>query len=375
MNFKSKKITFIIPSLAGGGAEGVCVNIANGLAERHWKVTLVVLNMNESVYHEMLSEKVKLVVLNINNARYSFKALYRYIKNNSVKKIVVFNYELAAVLNLIRILTMLNFYLIARNINSITEVVKNGNCGFTSKLRIWLTLKLYKKSDHIVNQCEGMKSDLLSIFPNIEHKCSTIYNPVNKKIEDYAKSTEFDAVEKLDYVLCTGRLENQKAFHYAIEAFAEIAERYPRLRLKIVGQGSLEAKLRELTVNLQVAEKVDFEGFQKNIIPYYIHAKATLLTSLYEGFPNVLIESITLGTPVVAFDCKSGPKEIIKPLRNGILIENKNVKEFGKAIDSIVSGKKLMTGKSINRTAKKFNHLSVVLQWESLIGMTKVDSH
>ncbi|HCF7766073.1 TPA: glycosyltransferase, partial [Vibrio cholerae] len=179
----------------------------------------------------------------------------------------------------------------------------------------------YGKCDHIINQCQAMRDDLISVFPNLADKTSVIYNPVAKHVEDYAKAYDLTQVEKQDYLLCVGRLEKQKAFHYAIEGFAGIANDFPTLRLKIVGQGSLEQSLKQCAQDLGVADRVDFEGFQADMIPYYLHAKATLLTSLYEGFPNVLIESITLGTPVVAFDCPSGPREIIQEGVNGYLAD------------------------------------------------------
>nr|WP_302051603.1 glycosyltransferase [Vibrio cholerae] len=159
-------------------------------------------------------------------------------------------------------------------------------------------------------------------------KTSVIYNPVAKHVEDYAKAHDLTLVEKQDYLLCVGRLEKQKAFHYAIESFAGIVNDFPTLRLKIVGQGSLEQSLKQCAIDFGVADRVDFEGFQADMIPYYLHAKATLLTSLYEGFPNVLIESITLGTPVVAFDCPSGPREIIQDGVNGYLVEYLSVQDL-----------------------------------------------
>ena len=83
-----------------------------------------------------------------------------------------------------------------------------------------------------------------------------------------------------------GRLERQKAFHYAIEGFARLTKEFSSLRLKIVGAGILENDLKKCANDFGVRDRVDFEGFKKDIIPYYLGAKATLLTSLYEGFPK-----------------------------------------------------------------------------------------
>ena len=74
---------------------------------------------------------------------------------------------------------------------------------------------------------------------------------------------------------------------------ARISKKFPSLRLKIMGIGS-QKKIKNIAKNFGVIDRVDFEGFQKNIIPYYLYAKATLLTSLYEGFPNSLISRLNL---------------------------------------------------------------------------------
>src|SRR5690606_37684775 len=81
----------------------------------------------------------------------------------------------------------------------------------------------------------------------------------------------------------------------------------------------LEKELKNLALDLGISDRVVFKGYQSDIIPFYLNAKVTLLTSLFEGFPNVLLESIALGTPVVAFNCPSGPSEIIINGINGYL--------------------------------------------------------
>lgn len=315
------KITLFISSLAGGGSEGVCVNVANGLADHGWQVDLVVLHTNNSAYLKRVSHKVNLVVLGVDHARHAPLPLLRYIRQHKPEKMLVFNYELAVLAVMLRSLFRFKTKIIARNINTFSKNTTQPQGIWQRYIVTPLINHFYGKCDHIINQCQAMRDDLISVFPNLADKTSVIYNPVAKHVEDYAKAYDLTQVEKQDYLLCVGRLEKQKAFHYAIEGFAGIANDFPTLRLKIVGQGSLEQSLKQCAQDLGVADRVDFEGFQADMIPYYLHAKATLLTSLYEGFPNVLIESITLGTPVVAFDCPSGPREIIQEGVNGYLAD------------------------------------------------------
>ncbi|MDC3188094.1 glycosyltransferase, partial [Candidatus Pelagibacter sp.] len=338
-NLSNRKITILISSLSGGGAEGVSVNIANSFANDGWEVDLVVLHLKNATYLDRVSNKVNLVVLNVNNARYSAWPLLKYIRRKGPDIIFVFNYELAALLVIVRNLLRFKTKIIARNMNTFTKVsniAKEKNLWIRVVVR-FLIDKFYSKADHIVNQSHAMREDLISVHPQLKHNSSVIYNPVAKHIEDYANSNDLNNIKKKDYLLCVGRLEKQKAFHYAIKGFAGIANKFPNLRLKIVGKGSLEKELRQNAIDFGVEDRVDFEGFQKHMIPYYLYAKATLLTSLYEGYPNVLVESITLKTPVVAFDCPSGPSEIIKDKINGYLVKYQDVDELMKKLVLVLS--------------------------------------
>lgn len=327
-----KKITFLIGSLAGGGAEGVCVTLANGLAEQGWQVELLVLNLNDAAYHERVSDKVKLVVLDVSHVRYVGLPLLKYVREYKPETMLVFNYELAVMLVILRGLFRFKTTIVARNNNTLSKR-RNQVQGIWKKYVVKpMVHGFYCKVDHVINQCRAMREDLIALYPELANKSSVIYNPVAKHIEDYVKTHDLTQVEKKDYVLCVGRLEEQKAFHYAIEGFACVAEEFPDLRLKIVGLGSLEQDLKQCAVDFGVAERVDFEGFKKDMIPYYLHAKATVLTSLYEGFPNVMVESITLGSPVIAFDCPSGPREIIEDGVNGYLVDYKDTTQLAEKI-------------------------------------------
>lgn len=362
----NKKITLIISSLSGGGAEGVCVSIANSFANNDWQVDLVILNLHDEVYLSRLSDKVNLIVLNVDHARYSIMPLLRYIYKNKIKTFLVFNYELTVILVILRSILRLKIKIISRNINTLSIKLKQFE-----KQNFWtrhivrsLIEYLYHKTDHVVNQCQAMRNDLITYFPKLSHNTSIIYNPLPMHLLDYAKDYDLKQIKKQNYLLCVGRLEKQKAFHFAIEAFAGVVDKFPNLRLKIVGKGSLEKDLKQKALDYNVADKVDFEGFQIDIIPFYLYANGTLLTSIYEGYPNVLIESIAMNTPVVSFDCPGGPREIIKNGVNGLLVKYLDVNDLKDKISYLLQNKFECKGlkvsiekNQINQVFKKYENL------------------
>ena len=364
---KKKKIVFLNSSLVAGGSEGVCVTLANNFADKGWDVDLVILNLLDENYLKSISNKVNLVVLNVNKVRYSVLSLLKYIYKKKPKTFLVFNYELSVILLIIRYLFNVNFKVIARNNSTFSHIPEQLSKDNLWKKYVFLPLLkiFYCKSDYIINQCKAMQEDLIRYYPEITSKTNVIYNPVAKYIESFAINNDLLKIKKKNYLLCVGRLEKEKAFHYAIKAFAELSSEFPKLRLKIVGKGSLEKKLKQFAKNYKIHDRVDFEGFKKNLVPYYIHAKATILTSLFEGFPNVLIESIFLNTPVVAFDCKSGPSEIIDNGINGYLVKYQDVEELKKKISIIISG--AFYNKKFNHTVIRNNLEEVSQNYEKFI--------
>ena len=363
---EEKKITFLISSLAGGGAQGVCVNLANFLAEKGWNITLVVLHLNNSVHHASLSNLVTLKVLNVAHARGSFLPLYNYLKQEKTRRILVFNYELTIILVFIRYFSGLQIKIFARNINNFSNKMRSPETFWLKYLVNPLIRRGYCKIDHIINQCSDMEKDLLSVYPQLKGRTSVIFNPVNRLVERVGRG-EVTHVKNdgLKYFLCVGRLEKQKAFHNAINAFAKVAPLLTSFKLKIVGQGSLQQELKELVENLGLQNRVDFEGFHRDIIPFFQGATATLLTSNYEGFPNVLVESITLGTPVISFDCPSGPSEIVQNGINGYLIPHGDVDAFACALEKSIETK--WDSLVVKKTAEEFSMGNVGEQYASLL--------
>lgn len=363
----NKKITFLISTLSGGGAEGVCVGIANSFAMNNWEVDLVILNLKNEAYLSRLSHKVNLIVLNQNHARYSAVSLLRYILKNNIKTFMVFNYELSIVLIILRIIFNLKLRIISRNISTFSAKMNQFfHLSHWDRFIVAPLIKFfYDRADYVINQSQGMRDDLILMYPHLKKVSSVIFNPVPNYLIDFSKKNDLSKIKKENYLLCIGRLEKLKGFHHAIEAFSGIVKKYPYLRLKIVGKGSQEENLKKVAKKYSVTDKVDFEGFHKEIIPFYLHARVTILPSLYEGYPNVLIESIAMNTPVIAFDCPSGPNEIIKDGINGYLVKNQDLDDLRKKMLNFPYDK--FEYKDLVNSIEK-NHLDVVFkQYEKIV--------
>jgi glycosyltransferase involved in cell wall biosynthesis len=360
-----EKLIIFIGSLRGGGAERVCVTLSNELASKGAEIDLVVLNLDRAIWHTELSDKVNLVNLKVAHTRGAFFAYKKYLKKVDPKIILSFNSQISVVLIVLRLMFRLKFTLFSRNINYLS-ISRNASRNFWNAYVVKISTKLlYPMSDCIIAQCEAMKTDLVETLRIKESKIVVINNPVNRKFESLSGSQRSAILSGQDYLLCIGRLDRQKSFHYAITAFSRIAQKHQALRLKIVGKGALESKLREQVIALGVADRVDFEGFQGDITPYYLSAKATVLTSLYEGFPNVLVESLAMGIPIVSFDCSSGPSEIVQNGVNGYLVEYKNVDHLEQCLSRVVNHK--FCQKRIRKTSAKFSTNKIIEKYINVL--------
>ncbi|MGL5413929.1 glycosyltransferase [Cetobacterium sp.] len=213
--------------------------------------------------------------------------------------------------------------------------------------RIKLYRKTFKNYRNIVVICDDMKKELEEIYPEYVEKTVRIYNPmdfdiIKAKAEDRSEITlEDEKLLKNDFFIAVSRLVEVKNRVGLVEIFAELKKKGIKEKLYILGEGedrpNIERKIKEL--NLE--EDVLLLGQKKNPFPYMKAAKMFLHTSRGEGLPTVFIESMLCDTIVVAYDCPTGPREILEDGKAGGLVPLGDQKTFEKVVLNILSDKEL----------------------------------
>jgi len=215
-----------------------------------------------------------------------------------------------------------------------------------------------------------LKKDLEKKFNIIKKKIEIIYNPIDS--EKIMKLKE-EEVEDLrikgckSFIIAVGRLTKQKGYPYLLRAYSRICKEIYE-KLIILGTGEDEEKLKSLVNELGIRDSVFFLGFQKN--PYKFMKRASLFvsSSLWEGFPNVILEAKALGVPVISTDCHSGPSEIITNGKNGILVPPADEKALSEAMLNLLKNKNLRRRFSIKgkKRAEYFSIEKILPQYEEL---------
>jgi N-acetylgalactosamine-N,N'-diacetylbacillosaminyl-diphospho-undecaprenol 4-alpha-N-acetylgalactosaminyltransferase len=172
-----------------------------------------------------------------------------------------------------------------------------------------------------------------------------IKNPIQNKKMDILKKEKIKI--KYQYIVAAGRLNKLKAFDVLIRSFHR-AKIEKNIKLVIIGEGEERQKLESLINDLDLCGSVKLLGLKSNPFKYMYNAKFLVSTSTYEGSPNVVIEALYCGVPVIATDCPTGPSEIIRNNHNGILVPVNDIDKISNAINNLCSDKILYNMLKVN---------------------------
>lgn len=191
-----------------------------------------------------------------------------------------------------------------------------------------------------------------------------ISNPI--LFEDIKRESQKAIDLNFEFIVCAGRMNDDiKQFDKLILAYSNSILPQKSIKLVLLGDGANKMKLQELAKSLEMEQYVVFEGHVKNPYSYFAKSKFLVLSSLYEGLPMVILESLASGTPVIAFDCPSGPSEIISNEVNGLLIENQNFDELIRGMNLMVENETLYSHCKNNaiESVNKFSVENIGSQW------------
>lgn len=314
-----KRVALFLPSLHGGGAERAMVTFGRELLRRGFAVDVVVVQRIGALLG-ILPDGMRVVDLKRSRMVQALPALIRYI--NSELPDAVFS-------------TITHANLLAAAATRLTRhrpitVVRQSNAPLTepkaslsSSISHRLIPLLYPWADGIIAVSRGVGEQLAqmssSLAPLVTVSPTPVISPEILALGDEPLSHPWFEAGGPPVVVAAGRLEPQKGFSTLLRAFERV-RRTEAARLIIIGEGRERGRLEGEIRQLNLTEDVDMPGFQKNPFAFMKRAQSFVLSSQYEGLPNVLIQAMAFGTPVVATDCESGPAEILENGRYGALV-------------------------------------------------------
>jgi glycosyltransferase involved in cell wall biosynthesis len=248
----------------------------------------------------------------------------RYIKNHRINTVMSFLYRANYINILAKVLGV--EYKAILNVRSTTSRYLSE--GIRGKINLFLIKHLFNRSDLIISNSMGVDRDLKSLM-NITSKTRVIYNPVDisaiKTQKNICMDIKFNFKTNVKYIISVGRIVPLKRNKDLIDAFHQLQKEDSNLEVIFLGDGILRDDLMTYCTELNIKRKVHFLGNVSNPFYYLSRSDIFVLNSQVEGFPNVLVEAMACGLPVISSDCMSGPREILRDSNYGHLYSVGNI--------------------------------------------------
>ncbi|MDA8092028.1 MAG: glycosyltransferase [Nitrospiraceae bacterium] len=329
----NKRILFVTLDLGGGGAERVLAHLLKNLDRGKFQPSVVVLKKDAPSYEVPEDVDVNYIrktkALDFFRLAFSLARLIREERPSAIISFLTYTNYLTA---FAKMLSGSKVPLLLNERTTISEDLKGQRFA-------WLKRKLvsyfYPKANCIIAVSKGVMGDLVSNYCISEGKCSVIYNPVD------LGDIETKAMEDVDHpwfkdssapvITACGRLGPEKNYPLLLKSLVSVLKQTD-IRLAVVGDGVLRTELESMAEKLGIRKNVLFLGHQLNPYKYMSRSRIFALSSNYEGFPNVLLEAMACGVPVISTRCPSGPGEIITDRVNGLLVPPGDEGAMAKAI-------------------------------------------
>jgi len=327
------KIALFLPSLRGGGAERVMLNLSKGLINHGYQVNLVLVKA-EGDYLSQVPAGVRIMDLKSPRVLLSLSGLINYLRHEQPIAMLSAMGHTNIIAIWAKRIAGVKTKLVVSEHSTLSKVTKQTR-NTRSRIMPLLMRFTYPKADAVIAVSKGVAEDLAQVIGLSRSLIQVIYNPVVDE-ELLAKSHEpldhpWFQPDEPPVILSVGRLTQVKDYSTLLRAFALVRAKVPA-RLMILGEGEDRSHLEKLTQELDIAEDVAMPGFVYNPYNYMAKAKVFALSSQWEGFGMVLVEAMACGTPVVSTNCPYGPSEILADGKYGKLVPVGNPETLAIAI-------------------------------------------
>lgn len=343
-----RKIFFVIDSLQNGGAERTVCNLANGFCYRGYDVSIIVFSGLKNCFYS-LDSKINLIFINGTKKRKFYKVLcLRRIMKRELNGIFI------------SFLPQICIYTYFASMFLKTRFILSERSDPNQYKRIYkfLLRRSFKKANGCVFQSE---QSLKFYFKNGSKKSAIILNPVGmQKPLHYPK-------ERKKIIFSVGRLMKEKNFPLLIDSFKRFSENHPDYKLHIIGNGPLKNELELLSNELNLKDKIIFEGPMNNWHSKCYDYACYVCSSNYEGMSNSLEEAACLGIPCVSTNCPSGGNaKLLNFGEFGLLVKTNSSLELSNAMSKIIDEKLIFDSQKLFDLCKTD---TIINNWENFINI------
>lgn len=356
-----KKIAFVVSHLSLGGAQRVITTLSNILIDKY-DITIISTVSKRPFY--TLDERIKVLPCFMDEEitmKGSFLGSFKL--NFKITRRVTLLLKKEKIDLVIGFITKTNVYsIIAAKYNKIPSIISERTNPVNDKIPLfWKRLRklVYPHADYVVVQTENAKNHYSEVI--IPEKLVILPNPISPEL-----AAKKEAINRDNVILNVGRLHWVKNQKLIIEAFASLNPK--DWQLLIIGEGAERQNL-ECAIKKTGNRNIHLLGSKENVANYYNKAKIFTFTSIFEGFPNALIEAMHFGMACVSTNCPSGPSELIEHGNNGFLISLNDVDKLKHYLGRLVNEPKLQKKMGImaEESTQKYEAKKVAILWENLI--------
>ena len=353
-----KHLIFFHPYSNIGGADNSLAKLISNLDYKKYKFTFI--SLKKSILPKLLDKKVKIKFIKLNTARtifslFKIRNIIKIIlkKDNNIKNIIISNQNFANIIIYFALYKMKKIKIIFIERNHLDELKFFNNLkDFLKKKIIFILIKfIYKKIDLVIGISKKLCIDLKKLT---NAKVKLIYNPafdkniIKKSIFFYPKIFN----KKNKFIINVGRFTKRKNQIFLIKAFEQVLKKLINIKLILIGYGNELKKIKKYIALNRLEKDIIIINKCLNPYPYIKNSDLFILTSKYEGFANVIVESVALNTPVISANCNSGPSEILLNGKGGDLYEPNSINDLVNKINNFFKDPKLLKSKTV--LAKKF---------------------